>query len=56
MNKIEISEFLTETQDAEPRWVVRMFNSEDHLLRTRVVGSEEEANNTKIEWAKLTNV
>lgn len=52
MNRIEINMFLSETNDAQEKWVVREFNDEGHLLRTRVVGSEEEANGVKTQWQK----
>ena len=52
MNKIEISMFLSEVAEAQEKWVVREFNDDGHLLRTRVVGSEDEANNVRVEWQK----
>lgn len=52
MNRIEINMFLSETTDAQEKWVVREFNASENLIRTRVVGSEEEANTVKLEWQK----
>lgn len=52
MNKVEISMFLNEVENAEEKWVVREFDSEDRLIRTRVVASEEEANDVRLLWQK----
>lgn len=52
MNRIEITMFLSETSDAQEKWVVREFNDEGHLLRTRVVESEAKASDVRLEWEK----
>lgn len=50
---IEISMFLSEVADSPDRYVVRMYNDDkSRILRTRVVGSMDEAESVKLEWQK----
>ena len=53
INMIEISVFLSEVVDSDQRYVVREYNEDrSRVLRTRVVGSMDEAESVKLEWQK----
>ena len=49
---ITITTYLTEVQNGEEKYVVRMFDESGNLVKTRVVQSEEDAQRVKLEWQK----
>ena len=52
-NDIRITTFLNEIVDgAVEKYVVREYNNEGTVIRTRQVSSKQDAENVKIEWQK----
>lgn len=52
MKRIEISTYLTEVLDSEEKFIVREYCDDGTVSRTRVVQSQEAAENVKLEWQK----
>ena len=52
MKEIVISTFMNEVEGAEEKYVVREIDDSGRVLRTRVVGSEYDAETVKLEWQK----
>lgn len=52
MKTIEINTYLTEVENAEEKYVVREFDIDGNLIRTRVVQSQDDAKRVKEEWQK----
>jgi hypothetical protein len=53
MKRIEISTYLTEVLDSDEKYIVREYRDDGTVSRTRVVQSQEAAENVKLEWQKL---
>jgi hypothetical protein len=52
-NDIRITTFLNEIVDgAVEKYVVREYNNEGTVIRTRQVSSKQDAENVKLEWQK----
>lgn len=49
---ITITSYLTEVQNGEEKYVVRLFNEQGDLVKTRVVQSLDDAERVKLEWQK----
>jgi hypothetical protein len=52
MKEIVIATFLNEVEGAQEKYVVREVDDSGRVLRTRVVGSEYDAETVKLEWQK----
>jgi len=55
-NDIRITTFLNEIVDgAVEKYVVREYNNQDTVVRTRQVSSKQDAENVKLEWQKQSS-
>lgn len=52
MKRIEISTYLTEVMDSDEKFIVREYRDDGTVVRTRVVQTQEAAENVKLEWQK----